>query len=420
MLPLEISFLIGCEIPVLHAKRQPYMAGRVFCGMRALWLVGALWLVAASGCLNESSSREAVRVRLDLITSGLDDPVFATTAGDASGRIFIVQQGGQILVWNGALLPQPFLDLRPLVSCCAERGLLGLAFHPNYAENGRFFVHYTATNGDITIAEYHNPTPAANVANPNSGRILLVVDHHTYSNHNGGMLAFGPDGMLYAALGDGGSSGDPPNNAQNLSSLLGKILRLDVNTAGRLCLDEDLRPIPYCIPSDNPFVGRAGRDEIWHYGLRNPWRFSFDRATGDMWIGDVGQNQREEINLAPAGQRGMNFGWSHYEGSLVYNPNRPAPGAVPPVAEYDNDARTCSVTGGYVYRGTAIPALRGGYVFADYCAGLIWTLRQTNGEWTHHVLLQRSFSFLASFGEDEQGELLVVDHAGDVHRMVPR
>jgi glucose/arabinose dehydrogenase len=345
------------------------------------------------------------------VASGLARPVFVTHAGDGSGRLFIVQQGGQILILkNGSVLPTPFLDLSSLIATTGnEQGLLGLAFHPNYAANGRFFTVYTRkADGDIVLAEFGvsgNP----DIANP-APTVLLTIEHSANANHNGGMIAFGPDGYLYQAVGDSGGGGDPDENGQDLTSLLGKILRLDVDSAA-----------PYAIPADNPFVGHPNpnvREEIWTYGLRNPWRFSFDRSTGDLFIGDVGQNAQEEVDFQSASSSGgENYGWDVLEGNLCYEPSSgctPPPGYVPPVAVYDhgpNDSTGCSLTGGYVYRGSQSPSLTGVYFYGDFCQGTIWGLAQDGSNWNSGLISDTNY-LLSSFGEDESGEIYLTDLGG--------
>lgn len=354
---------------------------------------------------------ETFRLVLQRVASGFSQPVFVTHAGDGSGRLFVVERAGTIrIIANGSVLPEPFLDIRSLVrSSGLEQGLLGLAFHPRYRDNGRFFVYYTALNNDNTIAEYR-VSADPNRADLGSARILLAIPDFA-ANHNGGMLAFGPDGYLYAGTGDGGGAGDPMRNGQNLQSLLGKLLRLDID-----------RGQPYSIPLDNPFVGRQdARAEIWAYGLRNPWRFSFDRVTGDLWIGDVGQNEWEEIDLQPAGSRGgENYGWSIMEGAHCFRPREgcDATGLVAPVVEYSLSGGRCAVTGGYVYRGRAYPALTGVYYFGDYCSGQIWALyRDQSGAWQQVELLDTDLR-ISSFGEDEAGEIYLVGFAdGAIYRL---
>ncbi|MHC1742634.1 MAG: sorbosone dehydrogenase family protein [Syntrophobacteraceae bacterium] len=352
-------------------------------------------------------------LQFQTIATGLSTPVSITHAGDGSGRLFLVLQDGRILIHDGGqVLPTPFLDLRSKVSSCAggcgERGLLGLAFHPDYAANGTFFVHYTNRAGTSLVARYQVSADPS-LANPRSGRTLLSV-RQPFANHNGGQLQFGPDGYLYIGLGDGGSGGDPGNRAQNRRMLLGKILRINVNGAAR-----------YAIPPDNPFAAvRGARREIWALGLRNPWRFSFDRLTGDLYVADVGQNALEEVNFQPAGSPGgQNYGWRLMEGNQCFNP---AAGCndgslTPPVLEYDHGTG-CSVTGGYVYRGSAIPALAGQYLYGDFCSGLIWGAQFSPvAGWSTTVLHDSAF-LISTFGEDQEGELYVADYgAGNIFRI---
>ena len=367
-----------------------------------------LALVAASGLAwprGAASADPPLALVLVPVASGLASPVGVVDPGDGSGRLFIVLQAGQIrVVDGGALLPTPFLDLTAQVSTLGnERGLLGLVFHPDYASNGLFFVDYTDLGGDTVVARYQVSSDP-NVAEPASATTVLTVDQPG-SNHNGGQLEFGPDGALYVALGDGGGTGDPADRAQRLDDLLGKILRIDVDSA-----------TPYAIPPDNPFVGTAGASpEIWVYGLRNPWRFSFDRETGDLWIADVGQSEREEIDVQPAGSPGgENYGWDVEEGSTCYDPDPDLgeppcgdPTLVRPILEYDHTLG-CSVTGGYRYRGSSAPHLVAWYLYADFCSGRIWGATESEGAWTAHELLDTTLS-IASFGEDAAGELYLVD-----------
>jgi glucose/arabinose dehydrogenase len=299
-------------------------------------------LLLVAGVLGlEGPLRAAPQIDLQPVAVGLANPVAITNAGDGSGRLFITLQAGRIVIYDGTrVLPTPFLDITPLVSSGGERGLLSVAFHPNYRTNGVFFVDYTNTDGNTVIARY-SVSQDANIADPNSAAILLTITQ-PFANHNGGQLQFGPDGYLYIGMGDGGSGGDPSNNAQNLGTLLGKILRIDVDGAS-----------PYAIPADNPFVGVPSTlPEIWAYGLRNPWRFSFDRLTGDLFIADVGQDSWEEVDFQPAGsQGGENYGWRLMEGNHCYNPptNCDPGGLTPPILEYEhgtNDANGCSISGG--------------------------------------------------------------------------
>lgn len=346
-------------------------------------------------------------IGLRLVADGLDRPLAITHAGDGSGRLFIVEQVGRIRVLDGsALAPTPFLDITPLVSCCQERGLLGLAFHPDYEVNGQFYVNYTDRSGDTRIVRYI-VTPDPSLADPGSATVLLAIEQ-PFANHNGGQLAFGPDGYLFIAVGDGGSGGDPFDNGQNGFSLLGKILRLDVDAG-----------TPYAIPVDNPFRFDPGaRDEVWATGLRNPWRFSFDRLTGDLFIADVGQNAWEEVNFEPVTSAGgNNYGWRRMEGSHCFDPSAGCAEErfVLPILEYSH-AEGCSVTGGFRYRGSQIPELFGIYVFGDFCSGRIWSATVDEaGLWTRSELLGTSLA-ISSFGEDEAGELYVVDLGGAVYR----
>lgn len=340
-----------------------------------------------------------------VITEGLTRPLFVTPVPDDTGRLFVVDQPGQILIiQDGALLETPFLDISEIVNDGGnEQGLLGLAFHPDYAENGYFFVNYTAQDGSTIVARYSVSTDDPNVADPTSENIVIEIEQ-PFENHNGGMLAFGPDGYLYIGMGDGGSGGDPRNNGQDPFTLLGSMLRLDINTE------------PYAIPPDNPFAnGEAGRPEIWAIGLRNPWRFSFDRATGDLYIADVGQNKYEEVNFQPADSTGgENYGWNVYEGLHSYE-GRELDGTVRPIAEYSHDLG-CSVSGGYVYRGSELPELAGVYLYADYCTGTIWWLQNTDGTWNGDVFMNTDL-LISSFGEDANGEIYVVDQAGRIFKL---
>ncbi|MCA9881459.1 MAG: PQQ-dependent sugar dehydrogenase [Anaerolineae bacterium] len=357
---------------------------------------------------------ERISLQLDGSAYNPVRPLFITNAGDDTDRLFLVLQGGRIFVMqNGEYILSEFLDLTDLVSAEAnsqqysERGLLGLAFHPDYAENGYFFVNYTDRQGTTHIVRYSVSADAPNVADPNSA-VDLFQQTQPFPNHNGGVMAFGPDGYLYVSLGDGGSANDPLAAGQNPTTLLGTIMRLNVD-------GED----GYTIPEDNPFVGSdRGADEVWAYGLRNVWRFSFDRATGDFYIGDVGQNQWEEINFQSADSPGgENYGWNIYEATHQFS-GGPIEGVIWPIAEYSHSLG-CSVTGGYVYRGGEVPALQGVYLYSDYCSGRIWmAYRDANMEWhTGDVLLESGLQ-VSSFGEDEQGELFVIDYGGGLYRFV--
>ncbi len=342
-----------------------------------------------------------------MVVSGLNQPEGLDNAGDGSGRLFIVEQGGLVrILKGGALLPTPFLDLTQKVSCCGEKGLLGLVFHPKYPENGYFYVDYTENvNSQLytVIARYSVSASDPNLADPNSEMRLLHIEQ-PYQNHKGGELQFGPDGYLYIGMGDGGSQGDPLGNGQSLQTLLGKILRIDVDNSQ-----------PYAIPADNPFANGGGLWEIWAYGLRNPWRFSFDKLTGDLYIGDVGQDAWEEIDYLPAGSPGgSNFGWNYYEGM---HPYRGSPTAdmifVMPVAEYGHEVGE-SVSGGYVYHGIDLPAWHGVYLYGDYGSGRVWgLLHLPDGTWQNSLMFETGTN-ISSFGVDENGEIYLVDYSGNI------
>jgi glucose/arabinose dehydrogenase len=348
-------------------------------------------------------------LRLEVVVEGLDSPIGITNAGDGSGRLFVNEQVGRVRVIDadGTLRAEPFVDLSSKIQAGGERGLLGLAFHPDYADNGRFFVHYSrAGDGAHVVSELQADADLAS-ADPASEQVLLTLQD-PFSNHNGGQLAFGPDRYLYIGFGDGGSGGDPLGNGQNPNALFGKILRINVDgapAAGR----------PYALPPDNPFgpEGSApgqGLPEIWATGLRNPWRFSFDRALGDLYIADVGQGEWEEINRqASDSSGGENYGWNEMEGRHCYGGDCDQAGFVKPIAEYSH-SDGCSVTGGYVYRGEAQPELAGVYIFADYCSGLVFTLQVDEGTITPKVVLESGYN-VSAFGEDEAGEVYLADHA---------
>lgn len=336
------------------------------------------------------------------IISGLDRPVDVQSAFDGTGRLFIIEKYGTIRIYqDGQLLTEPFLNIDDRVEDWSnEMGLLGLAFHPNYEQNGYFYVNYTGGGGHTRISRF---TASGNTADPNSEKVLLVIDQ-PFPNHNGGAVVFGNDGYLYLGLGDGGAAGDPLKNGQKLDSLLGKILRIDVDNGD-----------PYAIPTGNPFG-----TEVWAYGLRNPWRFSFDLATGDLWIGDVGQGEREEIDYLPAGfVPGANFGWSIMEGSIGYD-GEPQPGLLLPVAEYSHSDpyEGCSVTGGYVYRGS-MSEWSGIYLYGDYCTGYIWGLFLSDGQFHNQRLFETGVT-ITSFGQDENGEMYLTSDNGRVYMLTRR
>ena len=376
--------------------------------MRAAVLLTVFALAPIPGCAGGSEpDREATTesgapvetepssegISLVKVAGGLDSPVHVTAAPGEPERLYVVEQPGRIrIVERGRVAGTPFLDISDLVSCCGEQGLLSVAFHPDYAENGLLYVDYTDVDGDTRVVEYR-ALDDRNAADPASGRALLAIDQ-PYSNHNGGQLVFGPDGRLWVGMGDGGAGGDPENRAQNLSSLLGKLLTLDVSES---------RPEP----------------GIAAYGLRNPWRFSFDRETGDLWIGDVGQGEFEEIDRLPQDEVGdlVNFGWDAFEGDAVYEDKEPSAEGrlVGPIAVYDH-GEGCSVTGGFVYRGDEVPALAGRYVYGDYCSGTVWSMAADGGqESVREEAIQ--VDGLTSFGEDGRGELYAASSSGTVFRI---
>ena len=335
----------------------------------------------------------------------LEQPLaLAVRPGDPG--LYVAQKTGRVIaVRNGRVDPSPVLDLSEQVSLGSEQGLLGLAFSPS---GQHLYVNFTDTNGDTRVAGY---AMRKGRADPATRRDVLLVDQ-PYSNHNGGNLVFGPDGYLYIGLGDGGSGGDPHGNGQSLTTLLGKMLRVDPRPSGER---------PYAIPRDNPFVDRPGaRPEIWAYGLRNPWRYSFDRETGDLWIGDVGQSGWEEVDFQSSGSSGgENHGWNLMEGDHRYAGDDPPAEAVRPVFEYSHDGGGCTVTGGYVYRGESIPDLYGSYVFGDFCLGELSALRLRNGRVIDHRVLGPLVPNLSSFGEDPRGELYAMSLGGELYRLAP-
>ena len=339
-------------------------------------------------------------IALEPAWSGFRQPVLLTHAGDNSGRAFVVELPGRVRVIDGGkVLTKPFLDISSRVSTGGERGLFSVAFPPDYVTSGRFYVDYTNTAGDSVIARYRVSASDRNRADSASAQVLMTVKQ-PYANHNGGQLAFGPDGCLYIGFGDGGSGGDPQGNGQNPRTLLGKLLRIDVRGAGA-----------YSVPKGNPFVGAAGvRPEIWDLGLRNPWRFSFDTKTGDLYIADVGQNAWEEIDMEPLGAGGRNYGWNRYEGTHAYPPGsaaQPPMTFTMPVAEYGHDVGE-SVAGGFVYRGTRYPSLQGVYFYGDYTSGRIWALGSRGGVWKTQQVAKTRLA-IAGFGQNESGELYVLD-----------
>jgi glucose/arabinose dehydrogenase len=366
------------------------------------------------------SNVQAIDITTTRVASGLTSPVFVTYPPGDSARLFIVEQVGRIkILESDTLHTTPFLDISSKVTYGGEQGLLGLAFHPDYGSNGYFYVDYTDTLGDTRISRFEvssNPDSA----DPGSEFLILTVDQ-PFGNHNGGMIVFGPDDYLYIGMGDGGSGGDPQNNAQSDSTLLGKMLRIDVDGG-----------TPYGIPVDNPFAGSGyPLDEIWAKGVRNPWRYSFDRQTGDMYIADVGQNTWEEIDFQSASSAGgENYGWRLMEGAHCYDPptNCDPGGLTYPIYEYSHGGTPfrCSITGGYVYRGSAIPGLPGTYFFADYCSDQIWSFRYDGSNLTEFTDRTseldpgggQSIDDISSFGEDFYGELYIVDLGGEVYKII--
>lgn len=343
-------------------------------------------------------------ITLQQVGSGFSNPLLVTHAGDGSGRVFVVEQTGRVKVLGGGT----YLDVSSKIRCCGERGLLGLAFAPDFETSGRLYISYSrASDGAATLERLTVASPPLGLP-PANGQVLLTVPD-VFPNHNGGMLAFGPDGYLYWSTGDGAGSGDPQGNGQDLDSYLGKILRIDVSGA------------TYSIPPDNPFANGGGRPEIWAYGLRNPWRFSFDRATGDLWIADVGQNLVEEVNFQRAGSPGgQNYGWDGWEGVVPYLPDGSLPNPVGrtfPVLVYPRTGIDCSVTGGYRYRGGSQPAMSGWYLYGDFCSGRIWGATEPDGGTFVGLPLVDSPYLISSFGEDESGEIYVTHLGGSVLRV---
>jgi glucose/arabinose dehydrogenase len=359
------------------------------------------------------ASAGGLRLGLQEVASGLASPLFLT-APAADARLFIVERPGRVrILRGGALLPTPFLDISARVSTAGEGGLLSIAFHPQYAANGFFFAYFTDPGGDIAIERFQVSAGNPDVATA-AGLRILTIAHRSFTNHKGGLVAFGPDGYLYLGTGDGGGGGDPLGNGQDLGALLGKLLRIDVSNA--------TASEPYAIPPTNPFAGQAGRrGEIWANGLRNPWRYAFDAATGLLYIADVGQDRVEEVNVVPAASAGLNYGWNLTEGSLCY-PGEPCnkQGITLPVLEYAHDgAGGCSITGGRVYRGAALPELRGRYFYSDYCSGWLRSFLYAGGNAGEQVDWGiAGVGQVLSFGEDASGELYLLAASGRVYRIV--
>lgn len=368
---------------------------------------------ATSPCEVKGAPASFPPIRLETIVTKLEKPLGLTYADDGSGRLFLVEQGGMILILkNGRLLERPYLDIRDRVISGGEKGLLGLAFHPNFLKDHRLFVNYTSSTGSLhTVISEFTVDIHPNEVDPKTERILLTVPQ-PYPNHKGGNLVFGPDGFLYIGMGDGGSANDPLGNGQNLATLLGKMLRIDV--------DKKEKNKAYGIPRDNPFVGQKNAaPEIWALGLRNPWRYAFDPVTGLLYVADVGQDDREEIDIV---QKGKNYGWNIMEGMICaprVNPNCNKTGLELPILEYSH-AEGAAIIGGFVYRGHMVPNLCGVYVYGDYGNGRIWALRYDGNAVIEHRLLLETHRRISSFGEDEQHELYVVDLDGEVLKIVPQ
>lgn len=394
-----------------RSSKQQHLPKRIVIAVLLLMLA-ALTAWAVQGVDAQGMTPDAAGYEWALVSDGFDNPIYVTPAYDGSGRLFVVEQTG--MVWivdaDGNQSDDPFLDvsaqLPPAVfrGGYSEQGLLGLAFHPDYEENGQFYLSYTDVNGDSVISSMNVSSGDPDRADETSEFTILTVDQ-PFENHNSGHIAFGIDGYLYVSFGDGGDQGDPFGNAQNPSSLLGKVLRIDVD------LGE-----PYAIPPDNPFVGESAyAPEVWQMGLRNPWRFSFDRAQGDFYIADVGEWQFEEINYLPAGIGGANFGWEFFEANLKRD-GEPPDGLTTPILEYDHSLG-CSVTGGLVYRGSELPDMQGYYFYGDYCLGNLWIAqRDESGTW-QTTLWMNTLRQISSFGEDEAGEIYLVDYKGELLRL---
>jgi len=373
-------------------------------------LCSSVIVLAIAGCHDSTAPGDGggplppgLTLKVDpFITTGLASPVFLTQPLN-DGRIFVVEQAGRIrVILNGVLQTAPILDISSRVLCCGERGLLSVAFHPQYATNHFFYVYFTTrangtqTNGDITIERF-TTTADPEIADPTTSKLIITTAHSTFANHNGGLVSFGLDGMLYAGFGDGGSGGDPSGNGQNLNALLGSLLRLDVNTGD-----------PYAIPPSNGLTNKRG--EVWAKGLRNPWRYAFDAPTGLLYVADVGQGAREEVDVVQASQAGVNYGWSVMEGASCFNPPTGCnqTGLTLPVLDYSHAGGACSITGGYVYRGSAIPGIRGHYFYSDYCTGFLRSFRYENGAAVDQKDWGLTMSLVTSFGVDAAGELYVL------------
>jgi len=393
------------------------MMGLLLTGLTATMMAqGSIYLPVVS---NDGGFPPWPEIALSEGVSGFSRSVGMTTAGDGSGRLFVIEQAGVIeVVKDGQIQTPPFLDISDRVTCCGEQGLLGIAFPPGDGVKDHFYIHYNTTEERdpnappqlVSRTSRFALNPDGETADPDSEEIILTYDQ-PFTNHNGGHLAFGPDGYLYIGAGDGGAGGDPDDRAQSLDDILGKMLRIDVEAG----------VAPYAIPPDNPFIGQADvPPEIWAYGLRNPWRYSFDHLSGDLYIADVGQNAWEEINVQAASSAGgENYGWRIMEGNHCFNPDPcSSDGFMPPVWEYSHDNGDRSITGGYVYRGHGVPGLNGVYLYGDFISGRLWGLRQSEGGWENRLLLPTDYS-ISSFGEDENGDVWLVNFGGSIHRVEP-
>lgn len=376
-----------------------------------------LLITAVPFLFNANAQTAPVLIFSPVVSAGLSSPVDVVNAGDGTNRLFMVEQGGRVkIVSGGVVLPGNFLDIPDSISSGGERGLLSIAFHPNFASNRYFFIYYTNTAGDLRITRFQTLAGNPDVADENTGVVLMTIPHPSFSNHNGGKLNFGPDGNLYFGTGDGGSGGDPGNNAQNGNSLLGKLIRINV--------DNFTTPPYYTIPADNPYISDPlVRDEIFAIGLRNPWRWSFDRLTHDMLIADVGQDAWEEVNVLPfASSGGVNYGWRCYEGNTAYNTTgcQPQSNYTSPVFVYPHNSLTggFSITGGYVYRGTEFAAMVGYYICSDYVSGNTWLLK-SNGAGGWNTTLQAGLpGNIAGFGEAENGDLYSLSRNGTLYKVI--
>lgn len=395
--------------PVAPAAVSSLTRGRPTMRLVVAMLVGALLtpLAPVSG-QDEVVVSQPFEIELELVANGFTRPVFLADPDDGSGRLFVVEQGGRIWILSGESgVSPPFLDLSDQVATSSEQGLLSMAFHPDFANNGLFFIYYTDLEGHTQVERFAISPDDPDQADLESRTTILTVEQ-PYSNHNGGLLLFGPDGYLYIGLGDGGSFGDPLDNGQDRTDLLGSILRIDIDSGD-----------PYAIPEDNPFAnGEEGAPEVWNYGLRNPWRFSFDRETGDLYIADVGERDFEEVNVEPAGSGGgLNYGWNLAEGDDCFAaPDCEEHDLVWPVFTYSHEFG-CSVTGGYVVRDPELQALNGVYLFADYCSGFLWGLMPDgDGGWIIAGPIETELS-VSSFAEDATGRVYLIDLEGGIYRL---